>query len=103
MGDKSKHIITRDRYDAVLFDLDGLLTDTAKLHAECWKQMFDEYLQKRFTSLCCSALIQGRSVPDSHSRCIIVVAEDAQRTCIQVIQINLADREILGGAPIGIH
>ena len=25
--------ITRDHYDAVLFDLDGVITDTAKLHA----------------------------------------------------------------------
>ncbi len=49
MGEKSTHTITRDRYDAVLFDLDGVLTDMAKLHAECWKQMFDEYLQKRAT------------------------------------------------------
>jgi beta-phosphoglucomutase family hydrolase len=39
--------ITRDQYDAVLFDLDGVITDTANLHAACWKQMFDEYLQKR--------------------------------------------------------
>jgi beta-phosphoglucomutase family hydrolase len=39
--------ITRDRYDAVLFDLDGVITDTATLHATCWKRMFDEYLQKR--------------------------------------------------------
>ena len=49
MGEKSTHIITRDRYDAVLFDLDGVITDTAKLHAACWKQMFDDYLQKRAT------------------------------------------------------
>src|SRR3974377_784705 len=49
MGDKNTHIITRDRYDAVLFDLDGVLTDTAKLHAACWKQMFDAYLQQRAT------------------------------------------------------
>ena len=41
--------ITRDRYDAVLLDLDGVITDTATLHAACWKQMFDEYLQKRAT------------------------------------------------------
>jgi beta-phosphoglucomutase family hydrolase len=47
MDEKAMHIITRDRYDAVLFDLDGVLTDTAKLHAACWKQMFDEYLEKR--------------------------------------------------------
>ena len=34
MGEKTTHIITRDRYDAVLFDLDGVITDTAKLHAD---------------------------------------------------------------------
>jgi len=39
--------ITLDRFDAVLFDLDGVLTDTAKIHAACWKKMFDEFLQKR--------------------------------------------------------
>jgi beta-phosphoglucomutase family hydrolase len=39
--------IHRDRYDAVLFDLDGVITNTATLHATCWKQMFDEYLRKR--------------------------------------------------------
>lgn len=39
--------ITRDKYDAVLFDLDGVITDTANIHAACWKQMFDAYLQKR--------------------------------------------------------
>lgn len=39
--------ITRDRYDAVLFDLDGVVTDTASIHAACWKQMFDEYLLER--------------------------------------------------------
>jgi beta-phosphoglucomutase family hydrolase len=40
-------VITRDQYDAVLLDLDGVITDTASLHAVCWKQMFDEYLKKR--------------------------------------------------------
>jgi beta-phosphoglucomutase family hydrolase len=44
---KTKPVISRDRYDAVLFDLDGVITDTASIHAACWKQMFDEYLQKR--------------------------------------------------------
>jgi beta-phosphoglucomutase family hydrolase len=46
---ETKRAITRDRYDAVLLDLDGVITDTASLHAACWKQMFDEYLQKRAT------------------------------------------------------
>src|SRR5215510_9045763 len=46
---KSRRVITRDQYDAVLLDLDGVITDTASIHAACWKQMFDEYLQKRAT------------------------------------------------------
>ena len=32
---------------ACLFDLDGVLTQTAKVHAAAWKQMFDEYLKQR--------------------------------------------------------
>ena len=43
---ESKRAISRDQYDAVLLDLDGVITDTATVHATCWKQMFDEYLQK---------------------------------------------------------
>jgi beta-phosphoglucomutase family hydrolase len=39
--------VNRDQYDAVLFDLDGVITNTANLHATCWKKMFDGYLQKR--------------------------------------------------------
>ena len=39
--------VNRDQYDAVLFDLDGVITNTANLHATCWKQMFDEYLRTR--------------------------------------------------------
>ena len=46
---ESRCVITRDQYDAVLLDLDGVITDTANLHAACWKEMFDEYLQKRAT------------------------------------------------------
>ncbi|CAN3702754.1 hypothetical protein MMX123_02784 [Microbacterium sp. MM2322] len=29
-------------YDAVLFDLDGVLTPTAEVHMRAWKEMFDE-------------------------------------------------------------
>src|SRR5918996_739907 len=32
---------------ACLFDLDGVLTQTAKVHAAAWKQMFDDYLRER--------------------------------------------------------
>jgi beta-phosphoglucomutase family hydrolase len=33
--------------DAVVFDLDGVVTSTAAVHAEAWKQLFDEYLAER--------------------------------------------------------
>jgi beta-phosphoglucomutase family hydrolase len=33
-----------DAITACLFDLDGVLTQTATLHAAAWKQMFDEFL-----------------------------------------------------------
>jgi beta-phosphoglucomutase family hydrolase len=36
-----------DGVDACLFDLDGVLTQTAKVHAAAWKQMFDDYLRER--------------------------------------------------------
>jgi beta-phosphoglucomutase family hydrolase len=36
-----------DRFGAVLFDLDGVLTDTASLHSEAWKATFDEFLRDR--------------------------------------------------------
>jgi beta-phosphoglucomutase family hydrolase len=31
---------------ALLFDLDGVLTQTAKVHAAAWKETFDEFLRK---------------------------------------------------------
>ncbi|MEO5718074.1 MAG: beta-phosphoglucomutase family hydrolase [Chthoniobacterales bacterium] len=34
-------------YDAVLFDLDGVLTRTASVHAAAWKKLFDEFLKQR--------------------------------------------------------
>ncbi|MGB5873739.1 MAG: beta-phosphoglucomutase family hydrolase [Bacteroidota bacterium] len=44
---KGLGVITTDRYEAVLFDLDGVLTATARVHASCWKQMFDDFLRRR--------------------------------------------------------
>jgi len=38
-----------ERVHAFLFDLDGVLTQTAKVHAAAWKQMFDDYLRARAT------------------------------------------------------
>jgi beta-phosphoglucomutase family hydrolase len=36
-----------DGIQACLFDLDGVLTKTAKVHAAAWKEMFDGYLRDR--------------------------------------------------------
>lgn len=44
MDDKT--INTAD-FDAVIFDLDGVVTRTATVHARAWKQVFDEYLERR--------------------------------------------------------
>jgi len=40
-------VIPRERFDAVLFDMDGVLTATAEVHALAWKEMFDAYLKER--------------------------------------------------------
>jgi beta-phosphoglucomutase family hydrolase len=36
-----------DEVKACLFDLDGVLTDTARVHTRAWKGMFDAYLEWR--------------------------------------------------------
>jgi len=40
-------ILSRRDLDAVLFDLDGVITRTARLHAAAWKTLFDDYLGGR--------------------------------------------------------
>jgi trehalose 6-phosphate phosphatase len=40
------HIASHD-VDAVLFDLDGVVTQTVKLHAAAWQELFDGYLRQR--------------------------------------------------------
>jgi len=36
--------LDRNRLDAVIFDLDGVITNTQQLHAEAWKAVFDEVI-----------------------------------------------------------
>ncbi|MBE0596766.1 MAG: beta-phosphoglucomutase family hydrolase [Desulfuromonadales bacterium] len=47
MNDNTKFHAWPGKFDAVLFDLDGVLTATAAIHAVCWKRMFDEFLKRR--------------------------------------------------------
>jgi beta-phosphoglucomutase family hydrolase len=45
--DSIKATIARTEYDAVIFDLDGVVTQTAAVHAAAWKRLFDAYLAER--------------------------------------------------------
>src|SRR5574338_422965 len=38
-------------YDAVIFDMDGVVTDTAAIHAAAWKELFDAALADRRSGL----------------------------------------------------
>ncbi len=38
--------IASTTHRAVIFDLDGVVTDTASVHAAAWKRLFDDYLER---------------------------------------------------------
>ncbi len=39
--------INLNELEAFLFDLDGVVTRTASVHATAWKRLFDDYLERR--------------------------------------------------------
>lgn len=39
--------VSSEKFDAVIFDMDGVLTATASVHASSWKRAFDQYLRLR--------------------------------------------------------
>ena len=47
MADAKPKLDLPDAITALLFDLDGVLTETAVVHAKAWKQMFDAFLKAR--------------------------------------------------------
>jgi beta-phosphoglucomutase family hydrolase len=47
MADGSDPTTDMARYEALLFDLDGVITRTATLHAAAWKDLFDDFLAGR--------------------------------------------------------
>ncbi|MHB8335129.1 MAG: HAD family hydrolase [Acidimicrobiales bacterium] len=47
-NDRPEHV-DLTAYHAWLFDMDGVLTDTASAHAAAWKQTFDEFMTKETT------------------------------------------------------
>lgn len=47
-SDNPVFTISHSEFDAVvIFDLDGVVTKTAKVHAAVWKKLFDEYPERR--------------------------------------------------------
>lgn len=38
--------ISKQNHDAAMFDMDGVITDTAGLHARAWKEVFDRFLER---------------------------------------------------------
>jgi beta-phosphoglucomutase family hydrolase len=58
-----------DGITALLFDLDGVLTKTATVHARAWKRMFDDYLREQgddrpFTQSDYDAYVDGKPRAD---------------------------------------
>ena len=51
MTSPDRPTIRLDRVDAVVFDTDGVLTDTASVHSAAWKRMFDDFLEQRAARL----------------------------------------------------
>jgi len=43
---KTACTIPAGSFEAVIFDLDGVITDTASVHAAAWKGMFDDFLSR---------------------------------------------------------
>lgn len=47
VGSDSAVLIDSRRYDAVIFDMDGVVTDSASIHAAAWAQLFDSFMARR--------------------------------------------------------
>jgi len=44
---KQEKNLSLKKIDAIIFDMDGVVTSSAREHASAWKRMFDEYLEER--------------------------------------------------------
>jgi beta-phosphoglucomutase family hydrolase len=50
MAQQTRIELRRKDWDAALFDMDGVLTDTARLHIAAWKDLFDDFLRRHATA-----------------------------------------------------
>jgi len=44
-------VLRREEFDAVVFDMGGVVTKTAAVHAAAWKRLFDDYMGERSRSI----------------------------------------------------
>jgi len=47
MASEKHPVINTKQYKAAILDLDGVITQTAKVHAKAWKEMFDAFLSRQ--------------------------------------------------------
>src|SRR4051794_32702404 len=78
-----------DQIKACLFDLDGVITQTAKVHAKAWKQMFDGYLRERDGDS-----FKPFSQDDYNDYVDGKPRADGVRSFLESRQINVSDDEI---------
>lgn len=50
MSEARTVVLRREEFDAVVFDMDGVVTKTAVVHATAWKRLFDDYMAERSRS-----------------------------------------------------
>jgi len=46
VGEAQTVVLRREDFDAVVFDMDGVVTKTAAVHAAAWKRLFDDYMEE---------------------------------------------------------
>jgi len=61
---KERALINPADLDAILLDLDGVVTETAETHACAWKATFDEYLRRCRGRGATSALLDKMQAAD---------------------------------------
>jgi beta-phosphoglucomutase family hydrolase len=82
-----------DRVTACLFDLDGVLTQTAKVHAAAWKEMFDSYLREH-AERCGEPFVGFDEVGDYDEYVDGKPRQDGVRSFLWTRRIELSDDEV---------
>ena len=86
--------VTWQEYDAVLFDLDGVITPTAEVHMRAWSEMFNAYLadqpgQDPYTDADYFAHVDGKPRYDGVRDLLVSRGLDAPRDLV----VELGDRK----------